>query len=524
MANPAFPTTKANPNPPQNPGYNLYVGARYVPVFSDKNNGQWTNTIEYEPLTIVLYNGDSYTSRTFVPIGIDITNTTYWALTGAFNAQYEQLLLKVNANTTEIDSLDARVETVEDTLSTNMPYIATPQIYGAKGDGVTDDTQALKLCFANHDCVHIPAGTYLVTDTIQITRTGQYIWGDGNESYVGNNWSGSTIISNMNKPTIEVMRTAWNTTLENFGLWCTGTANPGGDGFLIHNWTLHNRFISLRAQNFNNGFTIGATSQGYFSFCSANNNFQDGFYFSNVVDDYQYGNSLQWDFLDCFAQTNNRHGCYYFNGQTNTCPIGSIINFNTFANGGAGLKINDTTATQNITAIRISNSFLGNDGQGGIVITKTSYTTTINNCQFEAAGTGGTGRDRQIPESHSAYNIQINEGATRVIINSCMIATGSIGGVYINSAGVCVISNNDFYTNGLYGNESTAAQIVAGSSTQYLTINGNMFTGGKYGMHIPYGGYNIITSNYFRSLSDGNFTPSSGSTNFMQIANNLDKP
>ena len=79
-----------NPNLPNQAGYNTYIGARYVPVFSGVNSGQWTNTVEYEPLTIVMHNGNSYTSKTYVPIGIDINNTTYWALTGNYNAQIEQ--------------------------------------------------------------------------------------------------------------------------------------------------------------------------------------------------------------------------------------------------------------------------------------------------------------------------------------------------------------------------------------------------------------------------------------------------
>lgn len=65
-----------------------YIGSRYVPVFADPT--QWDNTRVYEPLTIVLYGGDSYTSKQFVPAGIAITNTNYWAVTGNYNAQIEQ--------------------------------------------------------------------------------------------------------------------------------------------------------------------------------------------------------------------------------------------------------------------------------------------------------------------------------------------------------------------------------------------------------------------------------------------------
>lgn len=63
-----------------------YVGARYVPIFAD---APWTNTVAYEPLTVVLYQGNSYTSRQYVPVGIDILNETFWAETGNYDAQVE---------------------------------------------------------------------------------------------------------------------------------------------------------------------------------------------------------------------------------------------------------------------------------------------------------------------------------------------------------------------------------------------------------------------------------------------------
>lgn len=75
--------------PPQ-PRWNTYIGARYVPIFSNVNNGVWTSTVTYEPLTIVSWQGNSFTSKTFVPVGVDISNTDYWVQTGNYNAQVEQ--------------------------------------------------------------------------------------------------------------------------------------------------------------------------------------------------------------------------------------------------------------------------------------------------------------------------------------------------------------------------------------------------------------------------------------------------
>ena len=72
---------------PTTPGY-TYTGMRYVPVFADPP--EWSSANSYEPLEIVIHEGNSYTSKTFVPVGIDISNSTYWALTGNYNAQVEQ--------------------------------------------------------------------------------------------------------------------------------------------------------------------------------------------------------------------------------------------------------------------------------------------------------------------------------------------------------------------------------------------------------------------------------------------------
>ncbi len=69
-------------------GVTQYIGARYVPLFADP--AQWNNTRTYEPLTIVLHEGNSFTSKQFVPVGIDINNESFWAQTGNYNSQVEQ--------------------------------------------------------------------------------------------------------------------------------------------------------------------------------------------------------------------------------------------------------------------------------------------------------------------------------------------------------------------------------------------------------------------------------------------------
>lgn len=112
---------------PTSPGYE-YTGMRYVPVFADPP--EWSSANSYEPLEIVIHEGNSYTSKTFVPVGIDISNSAYWALTGNYNAQVEQYRQEVFAfdgriakNTEDIakNTEDiAAVKTVADNLESHV--------------------------------------------------------------------------------------------------------------------------------------------------------------------------------------------------------------------------------------------------------------------------------------------------------------------------------------------------------------------------------------------------------------------
>lgn len=86
-------------------GARQYVGARYVPIFGrrDEETCGWDSSAPYEPLTIVTHQGDSYTSRQYVPDGIDIHDTRYWVETGRWNAQIEQYRQEVLRFQDQID-------------------------------------------------------------------------------------------------------------------------------------------------------------------------------------------------------------------------------------------------------------------------------------------------------------------------------------------------------------------------------------------------------------------------------------
>lgn len=199
---------------------NVYVGARYVP----KIMGEWSATVEYEPLSVVLYQGTSYTSITYVPMGILPTDEKYWALTGNYNAQVEQYRQEVERIKNQVDMLTPLINKTYDTTllmindnnlkdgdivqtlgyytindgggaiikietidiskisggyiqinSTLMGEIIVDdeinvKQLGAKGDDVNDDTSAfVKASLSPYD-IFIPNGSYLVNNSLTFNK------------------------------------------------------------------------------------------------------------------------------------------------------------------------------------------------------------------------------------------------------------------------------------------------------------------------------------------------------------------
>jgi hypothetical protein len=85
--------------------YNKFVGMRYVPVFA----GEWDKTRAYEQLTVVQYNGNSYTSIKSVPVGKLISDTEYWLQSGNYNAQVEMYRKELFALTKRVEELESKV-------------------------------------------------------------------------------------------------------------------------------------------------------------------------------------------------------------------------------------------------------------------------------------------------------------------------------------------------------------------------------------------------------------------------------
>lgn len=101
-----------------------YIGARYVPLI----DGEWNENKAYEPLTVVTYLTNSYTSKKFVPAGTLPTDTTYWVLTGNYNGMIGQLSDRIGVVEGDVSDLKGAVDTLEDVTIPNLETAVTEAV------------------------------------------------------------------------------------------------------------------------------------------------------------------------------------------------------------------------------------------------------------------------------------------------------------------------------------------------------------------------------------------------------------
>lgn len=189
-----------------------YIGSRYVPVFADP--AEWNNTRTYEPLTIVLHEGNSYTSRQYVPVGVELTNTDYWLETGNYNAQLEQYrraatnnmkvfqtaanmqssntisegdicqtegfntvgdigngtyIISASATANGYDVLQCKNGLTASLIISSEINIKTLGVMSSNRAMAVNNTNAIARAVAISSNIYIPRGTYYISNTINIT-------------------------------------------------------------------------------------------------------------------------------------------------------------------------------------------------------------------------------------------------------------------------------------------------------------------------------------------------------------------
>lgn len=372
-----------------------YMGSRYVPIFADP--AEWNSTRTYEPLTIVLNEGNSYTSRQFVPVGVELTNTDYWLETGNYNAQVEQYRQEV------ISYLD------------NF-YYNTPEMYGAKGDGVTDDTEAFQKALTAGGYVYLP-GNYFISSTLTVKS---------NTAIIGCN---NTITTNA--LTLFSLNGISNVYIANIKFYSTNTSTQ----------------------------TSGYNPYSFISVYNSSNVIIDNINaYNSVKSAISVENSPYTSIINC-----NIHECRYYAGialvNTTKAIVSNTYSYNNMLDG-----IIISTVTNSI----ITHCYFNNNGEQETTPRATSNAYAVNctnlkleNCIFDTSTAAG------FESINGEY----------ITVNNCIAKNNVMQGIALlgndsNNHEWQIITNCTCINNG--GNEYTAATggiIIAHYSREYYLVN-----------------------------------------------------
>lgn len=412
---------------------NTYIGMRYVPEFADPVEWDATMQTEYEYLKIVTYQGNSYTSRTWVPKNIPITNTDYWILTGNYNAQVE-------AYRKEVQAFDGRITENKNNIASNSAQIASNTLniraannkigwvnilaFGGNGNGVDDNTQALATALNNGLPVFFPNGTYAFYSAQSIR----------NCHLIG---TGATIKSKMSNNL--GFFTVTNGILE-------GLKIEGADGY--YQSILELNESSARCCTVHNTRSNGVTLRSGYNELTA-----------CTITDCNIGvviNSSNNTVAECQINNNSSHGISI----TGPSSDNMIRNNNINANGGSGIVSSfKNSATGEVESFRqhiLDNRITNNLIHG--VENRSSFSVIRGNI-LQSNGTSGGGGTQGIVSqvqhvtisnnnisSQKAAGIDIGNGAYTIVSNNIISNCEQIA-IEINFSAGCVVTNNECFGN-----------------------------------------------------------------------------
>jgi hypothetical protein len=268
-----------------------------------------------------------------------------------------------------------------------LPYIKndyfTPQMFGAKGDGVADDTESLKEAL-KHKCVFIPSGTYIISSMLEVK--GHVFGADETASILkfinisADNYA-LTLKSNFaNMANITIVNEYTDDNYENCeynGINCDNV------------WNLS--FSNIQVKRFKTGINMNNSWNNTFSRCSFSR-CQTG-----VLGNSETNNVI---FKNCFVKR-NKNGVIKKDG-TNFVLDGCDLSYNNigFQQEGIGIStVKNCYFEQNVTSIsqvyglkkpdvvHVDNcSFYSLKIEREVVINITSGAVTISKCLFKNLG------------------------------------------------------------------------------------------------------------------------------------------
>ena len=129
--------------------------------------------------------GTVVTFNSAIPIGVNevnikVGNTIAIGTPGSGSVTDASVALNAGIQSSKLSYNQGSSNAVTRTVKSRLQDFVTVKDFGAKGDGVTDDTSAFNNAIANMSghCLYVPAGNYLISGTINISVNNFKLLGD----------------------------------------------------------------------------------------------------------------------------------------------------------------------------------------------------------------------------------------------------------------------------------------------------------------------------------------------------------
>lgn len=326
------------------------------------------------------------------------------------------------------------------------------KMFGAAGDGITDDTAALQLALDSGRVLWLPRGIYNVTGLV-VKHAESAVTGAGPFQSVLRNTTASN-------PTIKVNAGIHNTVLQDFRLTRSVPAQSGGHGVSFP--AIHSQVVLENLTSDNNwcGFYLGGTDYSTVTNCIAEANWAAGFFLFNVG-----VVPAQWYGAKCIAQKNNGPGvevrAQAGSGATQT-TVGEWEGLQTFANGSYGFCAFGLP-TVPVQGVRLRDCYLCADANSGLYLDTHGGYHTADGCFTELAGRDPTGRGLARPASGTGSGIEATVNNRDLTVSGGVFVGHSLSGIATGAAST-VVNGSRLDDNGrslVAGNRAGIAQTAS---------------------------------------------------------------
>lgn len=404
-----------------------------------------------------------------------------------------------NLTTTIAGFTSATQVTLTANASTTLSAVSKQLWYG------TDDTTAFNSAFtyasAFGGTVYVPADDYMINGTINIGGNGTRLRGDGpiNTRLWSILPSNAMIVvggglSEVAIDDVQLDRPPYVTASSgaNGISWALASIS---DGKIRRVWCRHHYV----------GFALGPCALGWLQDIRAEYNISHGVHIVNNT--VQQG--AQWYTNNVYAGQNG--GCGFVLQTTPSAPAGgmgtgNITRLLTFANTSFGFAALGSAASP-IHAIRLSDSFMGQDNTDEILLDTYGADHQISNCFIELAGTFASGPTLSTPASNVGSGLNVTANNINIIVNNVISNGNSTHGMSI-SAGFSTI-NNSFWT------FNVNQGLVIADGTKAI-LDGNYFTGNAGNLTVSSNASSLVAvGNFPVTVNNDGYREATGSTGAM---------